>query len=341
MATNDVKIGVIGGGSWGTTLANLLAEKGFPVTLWVFEETVVKDIREVRENRTYLPGITLSSNLTPTNDLKEAVQGKTHLLWVTPSHVARRMLSAALSFIPKTVQLVSATKGIEEETLKTNSQVIDEIIPKAIAERTAYLSGPSFAREVATGSPTAVTVASKNAAAVSSVQALFSTPVFRVYSSSDIIGVEVGGSIKNVVALGTGLSDGLGFGYNARAALITRGLAEMTRLGVALGAEPLTFSGLSGLGDLVLTCTGDLSRNRTVGVRLGKGESLDAILSDMKMVAEGVKTTKAAYGLSRKLGIDMPITESIHKILFEGMVPRDAVAELMTRELKEEHEFKQ
>ena len=330
-----MNIGVIGGGSWGTTLANLLADKGYQTKLWVHEEEVGRQVNN-GENSTYLPGFKLSKNLTATNSLKEAIEGKELVLWVTPSHVARYVLKDALPFISPDAIMASATKGIEEETLKTNSEVIEELLPAEISQKVVYLSGPSFAREVVAKQPTAVTVASKDSAAASKVQEIFSTDYFRAYTSSDVIGLEVGGSIKNVIALGAGISDGLGFGYNARAAIITRGLAETTRLGVAMGADPLTFSGLSGLGDLVLTCTGDLSRNRTVGLRLGKGETIDEILADMNMVAEGVKTAKAAHLLSQKLGIDMPIATKIYKILYEQMAPKNAVATLMARELKEE-----
>lgn len=331
-----MNVGVIGGGSWGTTLANLLAGKGYGTTLWVYEEPLCREINDRRENSVYLPGFRLSSNLHATNKMEEAILGKGLVLWVPPSHVARHLLPGARPFISSDAIMVSATKGIEEDTLKTNSEVIEEMLPPAISEKVVYLSGPSFAREVAAGQPTAVTVASKDAASASKVQEVFSTSCFRAYTSKDIIGLEVGGAIKNVIALGAGISDGLGFGYNARAALITRGLAEMTRLGVAMGAEALTFSGLSGLGDLVLTCTGDLSRNRTVGLRLGKGDKIKTILAEMKMVAEGVKTAKAAYLLSKKLDVEMPITEKIYSILYEGMSPKTAVTGLMMRELKEE-----
>ncbi|MBE9535895.1 MAG: NAD(P)H-dependent glycerol-3-phosphate dehydrogenase [Proteobacteria bacterium] len=339
MRDNGMKIAVIGGGSWGTTLANLLACKGFDVTLWVFEEEVCRQISDGRENSTYLPGIRLSGNLKATNRLEDAIGGKGLVLWVTPSHIARKMLKEALPLISSDALMVSATKGIEEESLKLNSEIINELLPPEISEKAVYLSGPSFAREVAEKQPTAVTAASQSTEAASKVQDIFSTPYFRVYSATDIVGLEIGGSIKNVIALGAGISDGLGFGSNARAALITRGLAEMSRLGVKMGAQPLTFSGLSGLGDLVLTCTGDLSRNRTVGLRLGRGEKIEDILADMKMVAEGVKTAKAAYNLSQKLGIEMPITTKIYRILYEGMAPRTAVAALMERELKEEIEL--
>ena len=331
-----MQIGVIGGGSWGTTLADLLASKGFQVDLWVYEKDVCLQINEDHENRTYLPNVFLSKNLSATNEVSEAILGKDLIMLVTPSHVARGLLTELSPLIKDNQLLVSATKGIEESTLKINSQVIEEILPSSISKRAVYLSGPSFAREVASKHPTAVTVASSDEKGAQQVQDIFSTPYFRVYTSNDITGLEVGGSIKNVIALGTGISDGLGFGNNARAAIITRGLAEMMRLGVKMGADPLTFSGLSGLGDLVLTCTGDLSRNRNVGLRLGKGEKIQQILSDMTMVAEGVKTTKAAYELSQNLSVEMPITECIYNIIYNEMDTKEAVTKLMTRELKEE-----
>lgn len=331
-----MKIGVIGGGSWGTTLANLLANKGYTVTLWVYEEDLCVSINDSHENPLYLKDILLSLNLSASNSLRQVIEEKDLILFVTPSHIARSMLSEAKSYIKGDQILVSATKGIEDTTLKTNSQVVEEILSPSLSSSAIYLSGPSFAREVAMKQPTAVTVASLDEKRVKIVQDIFSTDYFRVYRSSDIIGLEVGGSIKNVIALGAGISDGLGFGSNARAALITRGLAEMQRLGIKMGANPLTFSGLSGLGDLVLTCTGDLSRNRSVGLRLGKGEKIDSILSQMRMVAEGVKTAKAAYNLSRQLSVEMPITDCIYNVIYNDMNVREAVIALMTRELKEE-----
>ena len=331
-----MKIGVVGAGSWGTTLANLLAGKGFEVVLWVYEEDRCEEIKARRTNSIYLPDFSLSERIIPTNSLEDAVASRDLIVWVTPSHVARTMLEKALPYISGDAILVNATKGIEDDTLKVISEVMDDVLPRDLSEGVVYLSGPSFAREVAARHPTAVTVASRSMDRAQKVQEVFSTAYFRVYTAADVTGVVVGGAIKNVIALGAGISDGLGFGYNARAALITRGLAEMTRLGAAMGAEPLTLAGLSGLGDLVLTCTGDLSRNRTVGLRLGRGERLESILGGMKMVAEGVRTAKAAYRLSRKLEVEMPITEKIYRILYEGMSPKAAVAGLMSRELKPE-----
>jgi glycerol-3-phosphate dehydrogenase (NAD(P)+) len=330
------KIGVIGAGSWGTTLANLLAKKGHSVTLWAYEPELVNEMAETGINSLFLSGIRLSSRLTFTNSLEEAVAGKGLLLFVVPSQVVRGVIGTALAAIPADAVIVSASKGIELGTLMTVSQVYEELLPAALFRRFAVLSGPSFAREVAQEMPTAVVAAAAEEKVARRVQDVFTTSVFRVYTNPDIMGVELGGAIKNVIALAAGISDGLGFGNNTRAALITRGLAEMTRLGRAMGASRETFAGLAGMGDLVLTCTGDLSRNRTVGMKLGQGMSLAAILGEMRMVAEGVKTTESARNLARKLGIDMPITEKVYSILYEDMPARDAVVELMTRDLKAE-----
>jgi len=330
------RIGVIGAGSWGTTLANLLAKKGERVTLWAYEADLVQRMNERRENELFLPGITLSTNLSCTNDLSEAVSAKDFVVVVTPSQVMRKVLTNALASISPGTLLISASKGIENDSLQLMSEVLDEIFPRGSGIEIAFLSGPSFAREVAKDMPTAVVAASKDAETSREVQHLFSTDMFRVYTNGDIVGVELGGSVKNVMAIAAGVSDGLGFGSNTRAALITRGLAEMTRLGITKGAVPSTFAGLAGMGDLVLTCTGDLSRNRTVGMELGKGRKLDDILSSMKMVAEGVKTTLSTYQLSKKLGVEMPIVDQMYQILYENKDPLEAVSDLMTRELKSE-----
>jgi glycerol-3-phosphate dehydrogenase (NAD(P)+) len=283
-----------------------------------------------------LPGFTLAPGLTFTSDLREAVAGRELLVLVPPSQVMRSVMRQAAAFIEPGTLLVSAAKGIENDTLLPMSDVLLEVLPPAVAEGLAFLSGPSFAREVAAGMPTAVVAAASREGVARRVQDVFSTETFRVYTNDDVIGVELGGALKNVIALAAGVSDGLGFGYNTRAALITRGLAEMTRLGSAMGANPATFSGLAGMGDLVLTCTGDLSRNRTVGRELGRGRKLEEILGGMKMVAEGVKTTLSAYQLACKLGVEVPITEQAYRILYEGKDPRQAVADLMLRELKPE-----
>lgn len=331
-------IGVIGAGSWGTTLADLLAKKGHKVTLWAYEPELTQEMAATGVNGTFLPGIRLSPTLTFTSSLEEAVAGKGVVLCVAPSQVVRGVIGKALPAISADALIVSASKGIELGTLMTVSQVYEELLPASLFGRFAALSGPSFAREVAQEMPTAVVAAAVDESVARRVQEVFIAPYFRVYTNTDIIGVELGGAIKNVIALAAGISDGLGFGNNARAALITRGLAEMTRLGRAMGARSETFAGLAGMGDLVLTCTGDLSRNRTVGMKLGQGMSLAEILGEMRMVAEGVKTTESARNLARRLGVDMPITEKVYSILYEGKPAREAVVELMTRDLKAEGE---
>ncbi len=330
------RIGVIGGGSWGTALAKLLAEKGYPVSLWLHNPERCREIAEKRENATYLAGIALPYNLIPSTSLQEVVTGKTALIIVVPSHVFRAVMTEAASLIADRPLLVSASKGIEDETSKTMLGVLEEILPPSLHRRMCALSGPSFAREVARGMPTAVTAASADAEAAAECQAMLTTSFFRVYTSTDVVGVELGGAVKNVIAIAAGLSDGLGFGYNSRAALITRGIAEVARLGARLGADPRTLAGLAGLGDLVLTCTSDLSRNRSVGLRLGKGERLSDVLADMKMVAEGVRNAKSVYHLARKLGVEMPITEQVYLLLHEGKSARQAVVDLMARDLKPE-----
>jgi glycerol-3-phosphate dehydrogenase (NAD(P)+) len=333
-----MKIGVIGAGSWGTTLANVLAKKGHDVTLWVYEADLAKRLQETGVNDLYLDGITLSSKLACTNELAEAAKDSQLILLVSPSQVMRHVLKDLKTHIADDCLLVSAAKGIENETLMTMSEVLQEVLGAQVAKRSAFLSGPSFAREVAIEQPTAVTVAAEDLAVALRVQEIFSTDYFRVYTNQDVVGVEIGGAMKNVIALAAGVGDGLGFNNNARAALITRGLVEIARLGDAKGAQGATFYGLAGMGDLVLTCTGDLSRNRSVGIELGKGRKLDEILNKMNMVAEGVKTTLSAYQLAAKLGVAMPITEQMYQVLYEDKDPKQAVADLMTRALTSEDE---
>lgn len=329
-------IGVIGAGSWGTTLADLLAKKGHRVTLWAYEAELVTEMKSRRENGMYLPGIRLAEQLSFTGSLVEAVSGKDLLLFVVPSQSLRSVLKETIGHISPDSIIVSASKGIEVGTLKLVSQVYEELLPAELYRRFAVLSGPSFAREVATEMPTAVVAAAEDPEIARGVQDLFNCGFFRVYTNSDVVGVELGGAVKNVVAIAAGIADGLGFGCNTRSALITRGLAEIARLGVALGAKVETFAGLAGMGDLVLTCTGDLSRNRTVGIQLGQGRSLAEILGDMRMVAEGVKTTESTCLLAKKLGVEMPIAFKVHEILYDNRPARTAVMELMTRDLKSE-----
>ncbi|MFQ5330074.1 MAG: NAD(P)H-dependent glycerol-3-phosphate dehydrogenase [Thermodesulfobacteriota bacterium] len=331
------RIGVIGAGSWGTALANHLAGKdSCSVKLWVREGDVLTDITERRENSRFLPGIRLNDRMAATSSIDEAIDGVAMIVNVVPSQFVRSVFPPIADSVADGTIIVSASKGIEESSLQTVSGVLREALPARLHQSIAVISGPSFAKEVALGLPTALCAASPSDEIAAKVQQNFSTPTFRVYTNRDMVGVELGGALKNVIAIAVGINDGLGLGTNARAALITRGLAEMVRLGEAMGADPHTFSGLSGLGDLVLTCTGDLSRNRSVGLALGRGKGLDEIVAEMKMVAEGVKTTKSVYRLTKKYGVDMPIVESTHSILYEGKPPRDAVMELMARGLRSE-----
>ncbi len=329
---------VIGAGSWGTALAKLLADKGERVTLWGHNFSHMDALRRDRENRKYLPGASLPSKLIPSDHLK-VVTGSRCVVMVVPSHGFRRVFSSLVPHLQDGSLLVSAVKGIEIGSRQTMTQVMIEELQKAGREKAmqvGVLSGPSFADEVATEQPTAVTVGFSDPVAARAIQHLFSTSFFRVYTSTDVIGLEISAAMKNVIAIAAGISDGLGYGLNTRAALITRGLAEITRLGVQLGAHPLTFAGLGGLGDLVLTCTGSLSRNRTVGLKLGEGKTLPQVLDEMTMVAEGVKTTKSCYNLAQREKVEMPILEQTYQVLYENKDCRMAVQELFQRRLKEE-----
>jgi len=329
-----MKIGVVGAGGWGTALADLLARSGHDVAIWCYEEEVARAIELKRENEAYLPGISLSDNIKSTTDIEEAVTGGEIVVSVSPSHAVRKVMGDASPFVSSDAVVLNASKGIENESLLTMSQVLAEVIEDGV--RIAALSGPSFALEVAKGHPTVVSAACKDEDVATLIQQTFSNKRFRVYAGEDVIGLEIGGSIKNVMAIAAGICDGLGFGTNTRAALITRGLAEMTRLAVKMGAHPLTMAGLGGLGDLVLTCTGDLSRNRQVGLKLGSGMKIDEILAEMRMVAEGVKTTRSAHDLAAREEIEMPIVDAVYHIIYENKSPKDVVFELMTRGLKRE-----
>jgi glycerol-3-phosphate dehydrogenase (NAD(P)+) len=304
----------------------------------VYESDLAERMAKTRINDLYLNGFTLSPNLAFTNELSEAVVDRQLLLLVSPSQVMRQVLKQLQPHLDKTCLLVSAAKGIENNSLQLMSEVLEEVLGAEVKNRCAFLSGPSFAKEVAEEQPTAVTVAADDLGVANRVQEIFSTDYFRVYTNQDVIGVEIGGALKNVIALAAGVSDGLGFNHNARAGLITRGLVEIGRLGMAKGAIESTFAGLAGMGDLVLTCTGDLSRNRSVGMELGRGRKLDEILNQMHMVAEGVKTTLSAYQLANKLGVKMPITEQMYQILYKDKDPKLAVADLMRRALTSEDE---
>jgi glycerol-3-phosphate dehydrogenase (NAD(P)+) len=330
------RIGVIGAGAWGTALAKHLAAKGLETRLWAYEREVVDAINGKHENPVFLPGVALPPSLVATGSLSDLTEQSEGLFFVVPSHVARPVLRELVRSLSTTIPFISATKGIEEDTLYVMTQVMAEMLPADMQRDVMVLSGPSFASEVSAGKPTALCLAGTNEAMVKQFQGALMTSAFRVYADGDPLGVQLGGALKNVMALAAGVVDGLGLGHNARAALITRGLAEMVRLGVAMGADARTFYGLSGMGDLVLTCTGALSRNHTVGVCLGKGERLEAILSGMQAVAEGVRTAKAALGLARRHHVDMPIVQEINAVLFDGKSCRKAVTDLMEREAKPE-----
>lgn len=328
------RIAVLGAGSWGTALADLLARKGeTEVRLWAFEPDVVEAVNRKHENPAFLAGVSLSPRLRAFADPCEAVDGAGFVVSAPPSHVLRQVLGRVRLAVRPGTLVVSATKGIENDSLALMSEVVAQTLPEV---RFAALSGPSFAVEVAAGQPTAVVAAARDETAARDAQQLFATPRFRVYSNRDVVGVELAGALKNVIAIAAGILEGLGLGHNPRAALITRGLAEITRLGVAMGADPLTFAGLAGMGDLVLTATGGLSRNRSLGLALARGETFEAYRATHRSVAEGANTSRAGAALARRVGVEMPITQQVCDVLFGGKSPRDAVPELMTRELKSE-----
>jgi glycerol-3-phosphate dehydrogenase (NAD(P)+) len=331
-----INVAVLGAGAWGTALAKLLADKQHPTRIWSHRPDLVTQINEGRVNARYLPSAELPPNLVASADLEETLRGADLVVTVVPSHALRGVMREARPFMPSNALICSATKGIENESLALMSEVLLQELGHATQPRLTYLSGPSFAKEVAQRQPTVVVVAGTSESETEAVQRAFATDRFRVYSSSDVIGVEIGGALKNVIAIAAGAGDGLGFGHNSRAALITRGLSEIGKLAARRGANPLTVAGLSGMGDLVLTCTGELSRNRTVGYEMGKGRSLDDVLATLGHVAEGVKTAKSAYDLGIKLDVDMPITQEVYHVLYEQKSPRQAVADLMTRALSRE-----
>jgi len=333
------RITVMGSGSWGTALAHRLAANGHKVTLWSHRQAVAEAINRDRCNPHYLKGVPLPDGLSATANLAEAVaSARDMLLWVVPSHVSREVFAQVVPHLPAGVPVISATKGIEIDTLDFMSDIFAKLLGES-TDRIGVLSGPSFANEVVAGVPTAVAVATTNRAVGQAVQAMFGHSTFRVYTNTDLVGTQLGGALKNVVAIAAGAVQGLGLGHNAQAVLITRGLAEISRLGVAMGAEPSTLAGLAGMGDLVLTCTGGLSRNRQVGIALGEGKSLEEILGNMQMVAEGVKTTAAAHQLATREGVEMPIVAQIHRVLFEGATPAQAVSTLMGRPQRSEEEL--
>jgi glycerol-3-phosphate dehydrogenase (NAD(P)+) len=337
MKDSPVKIGIIGGGSWGSALAVHCSVIGMSVGLWVHEEDLAKRMTDSRENDIYLPGVTLPPEIEATTSFEECLGGSDMVMSVLPSHVSRDVWKEAHSFLPVDAVLINATKGIEENTFLVSSAVLTESIGGNIGDRIVTLSGPTFALEVAKGLPTAAVVAGRNQDIARRVQMALNSDSLRLYTNKDPVGVEIAASLKNVIAIAVGICDGLLLGYNARAALITRGLAEMARLGVSLGADPLTFQGLAGIGDLVLTCTGDLSRNRSLGLRLGKGEKLSEITGSSPMVAEGVRTTRSALGLAVREGVELPIIEEIHNVLYRDLDPMAALGSLMSRTPKEEN----
>ncbi len=333
-----IPVGVIGAGSFGTCLAILCADRGHDVTLWARNPATVEALRSQRRNPHYLTDVTLPEAIRPTADLEAALRDRELVILAVPSHGVREVMTRAAPYLPEEAITVSTVKGIEVESGETTTAVLEEVLPAVHHPRITVLSGPSFAREVAHHKPTVVTVACREEAYAIAVQSHLSCPWFRCYSETDVIGVEIGGALKNVIAIATGISDGLDLGHNARAATLTRGLAEIRRLGMKLGADPLTFLGLAGVGDLVLTCTGDLSRNRRVGLALGQGRKLEDILGELGEVAEGVRTTYAACRLADRIGVELPIAEAVRSLLEGEADPREGVTQLLTRQLRSEKE---
>ncbi len=329
-------IAVIGAGGWGTALAIAMGRSDKDVRLWAFEPYLVETIIATRENPIYLPSARVPDNVRVSNSMSEVLAGANIVIIAVPSHVYRSIVSQMAPMLNGGMVFVSASKGIENDTLMRMSEVIVDVLKPRFAPRVAAISGPTFAPEVAQGEPTALVVASPDEGLRRMLQTELSAPRFRLYTNADLIGVEIGAAVKNIIAIAAGVADGLGLGSNAAAALITRGLAEITRLVVACGGRRETLSGLAGLGDLVLTAYGTLSRNRRVGVALGQGKTLDEVVSNMRMVAEGVKTTNSAVALARKLNVEMPIAEKMYSVLYEGMKPLDALNDLMERKPKEE-----
>lgn len=330
------RVAVIGAGSWGTALALVAARAGHEVNLWSHSPDVAHAITEHRINVVYLPEISLPANISATDDLESAVSDAELVVSAVPSHVCREVFGRLARVFPSEAILVSATKGIENTTLMRIEEVAADVFNTPITDRYVALSGPTFALEVARDEPCAIVAAARNAVAAVKTQEVFASRRFRVYTNADVTGVEIAGATKNVMAIATGTVNGLGLGYNSAAALVTRGLAEMTRLAVAVGGKAETLAGLAGLGDLVLTCFGNLSRNRRVGYELGQGSQLGDVVGQMREVAEGVKTTRAAYDLSRRLGVEMPIAEGVYRMLYEGKSPAELQVELMERPLKSE-----
>jgi glycerol-3-phosphate dehydrogenase (NAD(P)+) len=330
------RVAIIGAGNWGTALAATLARTGHAVALWAYEPEIAESIRAQHENALFMPGVKLPAGIAATTDLAEALRQAEVVLTAMPSHVCYSLYESMLSDLGPEMIFVSATKGVDTDRVMRMSEIIESVVGRRFAPRLCVLSGPSFAKEVVRGDPTAVVVASRDRGAAQLVQKEFSSRRLRIYTSSDVVGVEIGGAVKNVIAIAAGVIAGLGLGHNPTAALITRGLAEIARLAYACGARRETLAGLAGMGDLVLTCTGDLSRNRMVGVEMGRGRELSEIIGSMRMVAEGVKTTYATVALAEQKGVEMPITTQVHRILEGQITPREAIRELMERTLKDE-----
>jgi len=331
----NAKIAVVGAGSWGTALATVLERKGVSLNLWIREEDLLETIRNTRENELYLPGVKLGDNINPTGDMEQCIHGCEAIVFSVPSHVVGSVVRTIAPFVKPEQRIINVAKGLDPGTLRRLSEVIKEALPQ---NRVAAMSGPSHAEEVGRGVPTTVVAASPDREMAEYVQDLFMAPAFRVYTNPDIIGVEMGGALKNVVALGAGISDGRGDGDNTKAALMTRGIVEIARLGVKMGAKAATFAGLSGIGDLIVTCTSMHSRNRRAGIQIGQGKTLDEVLAGTRMVVEGVKATQAAYELSMLHGVEMPITSEIYKVLFEGADVKKSVENLMMRSKTHESE---
>mgnify|MGYP001071799093 CR=1 FL=1 len=331
-----MKATVLGTGSFGTALAFVLAHKEWDVLMYGRNQEVVASINQKNENSRYLPGMALPKNLKATTDLAESLFSSKLVVFAIPTQSLSSVMKDVRDLLPADVPIVSAAKGIEQGTHRIVSEIFEEELPGKFHKSLAYLSGPSFAKEIVQKIPTVVSIASKNEQIALEIQKHFFSSFFRTYWTDDVVGVEVGGALKNVIAIAAGVSDGLNLGHNSRAAIITRGLSEITRLGKAKGANPLTFLGLSGLGDLVLTCTGELSRNRTVGLKLGQGKTIEEIAKEMNQVAEGVATSQSAFELAKRLGLDLAITEAVYRMIYEQLDPSKAAYALMNRELKKE-----
>lgn len=326
------RVAVVGAGAWGTTIANLLAGKGLDVDLWVYEPELCEIMARMSENVVYLPGVHVHDRVHPSSDLGAVVSGRPLVVFVTPSQVAREVAGRAAPHLADEAILVCCSKGIEKGSLKLLPEVLDDVLGRRYANDSAFVSGPSFAREVAAGQPTSVAVAARDLRVAGHVRRVFQTERFALYVNPDVVGIEICGAVKNVIAIASGICVGRGYGHNTRAALITRGLSEVIKLGTAMGANPLTFSGLAGIGDLVLTCTSDLSRNTTLGRRLGRGETLGDILAATHAVAEGIDTARSVHDLALKYGLDMPICNQVYAVLHEGASAEQFVEDVMARD---------